>query len=118
LAEETGGPSNHVLWIIGHLAGTRGHVVSLLTGRQEAPPVDRLFAGGIPIQPDEPFPAAPVVIEAWRAMAIRVAEAVNAERAIDLDAPSPKGVPSQWSGERRAGSLRFHASYLLGSSDT
>jgi hypothetical protein len=88
--------SNHVLWIVGHLATTRGLLVCTLEREREIPddPLYPLFAGGTPLREDEAYPSASVVADAWREMATRVDHTLRNTTCRDLDRPSPEGVPT------------------------
>jgi hypothetical protein len=107
--------SNHVLWIIGHLATTRGLIVRTLEADHKAPTIDRLFAGGTPLQEDTAYPSPAVVIDLWRDMALRVDRALRTALASDLERSSPEGVPT-FNGVV-SGALAasvFHESYHVG----
>jgi len=78
--------SNHVLWIIGHLATRRSLVLRALGERREPTKLDPLFAGGIPLQEDAAYPSPAVVIAAWREMAIRP---VNGRRSVVVPPVEP-----------------------------
>jgi hypothetical protein len=107
--------SNHVLWIIGHLAATRSLVLHALGDRRDPMKLDPLFAGGIPLQEDAAYPPPAVVIDAWREMAIRLDHVLQTATPADLDRPSPEGMPTL--NGRISGALAasvFHESYHVG----
>jgi hypothetical protein len=107
--------SNHVLWIIGHLAATRSLVLHALGDRRDPMKLDPLFAGGIPLQEDAAYPPPAVVIDAWREMSIRVDRVLQAASPAELQRPSPEGVPT-FNG-LVSGALAacvFHESYHVG----
>jgi hypothetical protein len=85
---------NHVLWIIGHLAVTRGVLVCTLGRRSEPLTLDSLFSGGTPAQEAAAYPSPSIVIDAWREMAVRLDQALKAAVVSDLERPSPEGVPT------------------------
>ena len=107
--------SNHVLWIIGHLAATRGLLVHTLRERREATTLDPLFAGGAPLQEDTAYPSPSVVINAWHEMATLLAEVLKTTAPGDLERPSPEGVPTFNGFVSGALSASvFHESYHVG----
>ena len=107
--------SNHVLWIIGHLARTRGLIVQQLTGGTETLPLDALFADGQPLRDDSAYPTPERVAEAWREILASVEHAIAAappnilERAILPGLPTFNGTVS---GALAAST--FHESYHVG----
>jgi hypothetical protein len=106
-------PATHALWIVGHLAATRGVVACLLGGRGDAP--DPLFAGGSPLRHDAAYPRPDEVTATWRDARAYLDQIVRALAPSDLWRPSPEGVPT-FNG-RINGALAafvFHEAYHVG----
>jgi hypothetical protein len=104
----------HVLWIVGHLATTRGLLVRILGGGLETKP-NPLFVGGSPLQGDEAYPSSSTVADIWREMGVRVDQMLKTLSVGDLEQPSPEGVPT-FNG-RTSGALAasvFHEAYHVG----
>lgn len=106
--------STHVLWIVGHLAATRGLLVRMLGGDLDMK-LNPLFGGGSPLQGDDAFPPSSAVVDLWREVCVRVDHAVKTVSLGDLQRPSPEGVPA-FNG-RISGALAasvFHEAYHVG----
>jgi DinB superfamily len=83
--------SNHVLWLVGHLATTRALVVQALSEGSVKPELDPLFAGGIPLQEDSRYPAPADVADVWSRMAVRLDGAMKGASSATLSRPVPRG---------------------------
>jgi hypothetical protein len=106
--------STHVLWIVGHVATTRGLLVRLLGSGLETKP-NPLFAGGSPLQANGVYPSSSAVADLWREMGDRFDETLKTVSLGDLQRPSPEGVPT-FNG-RVSGVLAasvFHEAYHVG----
>jgi hypothetical protein len=107
--------SNHVLWIIGHLARTWGLIVQQLKGGEEILPLDSLFADGQPLREDSAYPTPERIAEAWREIVARVEQAIALTPPDILVRAALPGLPAF--GPTVSGALAastFHESYHVG----
>jgi DinB family protein len=105
--------STHRLWIVGHLAVTRGILAHILGGKSDTP--DPLFAGGTPLLHDVAYPPPEAVTAKWRESRAYLDQILRSVAVIDLSQPSPEGVPT-FNG-RVNGALAasvFHEAYHVG----
>ena len=107
--------SNHVLWLIGHVAATRALMLQALGEDGVKPRFDSLFAGGTPLPEDTSFPAPDEVADAWREMALRLETSLRTVPPATLTRPIPAGAKSfdGTIGGMLAGGA-FHEAYHVG----
>lgn len=106
--------SNHMLWIVGHVAWTR----TMLLARLEAPwttPWMGLYARGKKCEEGPDCPSPEVAIEAWDESCLRLSAAMEAASEELLDTPATQGPPS--ADGKLSGTvdfLAFHETYHIG----
>lgn len=108
------GTSNHVLWIVGHMAWARGTALSF-TGTEWSHPWLSKFARGAKVLEDSEYPSPDEVLAAWREVAALTPQAFEAAPEEKLVADPPPGIPT-FDGKTSGvlSFLAFHESYHVG----
>ena len=109
-----GDTSNHLLWLTGHLIGSRGGVLKAL-GSEWYTPWGSLFArGGTQVPPDQ-YPGVEEIRNAWNDVSARLSDALAVAPAEVLAQPAPEG---RRSFDGKVGGvvafLAYHESYHMG----
>jgi uncharacterized damage-inducible protein DinB len=109
-----GDASNHLLWVMGHLTGSRGAVLKVL-GSDWVTPWGSLFArGATPVPPDQ-YPSVEEVRIAWSDVSARLSSALAEAPAEVLAKSAPEGKRSL---DGKVGGvvafLAYHETYHVG----
>jgi hypothetical protein len=107
--------SNHILWIVGHLAWSRSMVLGRL-GDKWTKPWMCLYARGAKCVESQDAPTPAEMMEAWEESCSRLHAALEAASDDMLDAPAPQPGPPSADG-RLCGTVNFmalHETYHVG----
>ena len=85
-----GDGSNHLLWVTGHLIGSRGGAIKTL-GVDWSTPWSALFARGATPAPPEQYPSVDEIRKAWSDVSARLSAALAEAPAEALAKPAPEG---------------------------
>jgi uncharacterized damage-inducible protein DinB len=85
-----GDASNHLMWVTGHLIGSRGGVLKAL-GSEWSTPWGPLFARGAAHVPPEQYPRVDEIRNAWNDVSARISAALADAPAELLAKPAPDG---------------------------
>jgi uncharacterized damage-inducible protein DinB len=109
-----GDSSNHLMWVTGHLIGSRGGVLKAL-GSEWSTPWGSLFARGGTHVPPEQYPGTEEIRNAWSAVSDQLAATLAEAPAAELAKPAPDG---RRSFDGNVGGLvaflAFHETYHVG----
>jgi uncharacterized damage-inducible protein DinB len=109
-----GEDSNHLMWVAGHLVGSRGSVLKAL-GCEWKTPWSSLFSRGAKQTTREQYPSVEEIRKAWSDVSDQLAAALASAPAEVLERPAPKGTPSF---DGKVGGLvaflAFHETYHVG----
>jgi uncharacterized damage-inducible protein DinB len=109
-----GADSNHLMWVAGHMVGSRRSALKALGGEWTAP-WGSLFARGGKQAPKEQCPSVEEIRKAWSEVSEKLAAALASAPADVLEKPAPKGTPSF---DGKVGGLvaflAFHETYHVG----
>jgi DinB superfamily len=109
-----GDGSNHLLWVTGHLVGSRGGVLKAL-GSDWSTPWGSLFARGATPAPPDQYPSVEEIRNAWGDISVRLAAAIADAPAELLAKPAPDGKRSI---DGKVGGvvafLAYHETYHVG----
>jgi uncharacterized damage-inducible protein DinB len=112
--QKPGNYSNHLMWVAGHLIGSRGSVLRAL-GAEWSTPWGSLFARGAKETAQDQYPSVEDIRKYWVEVSERLAAAVASAPADVLAKPAPKGTPSF---DGKVGGLvaflAFHETYHVG----
>ena len=107
--------SNHILWIVGHLAWSRSMVLGRL-GDKWTKPWMCLYARGAKCVESQDAPTPAEMMEAWEESCSRLHAALEAASDDMLDAPAPQPGPPSPDG-KLCGTVNFmalHETYHVG----
>lgn len=109
-----GDGSNHLLWVTGHLIGSRGGVLKAL-GSDWSTPWGSLFARGATAAPPEQYPSVEEIRNAWGDVSARLSAAIADAPTQVLAKPAPEGKRSL---DGKIGGvvafLAYHETYHVG----
>jgi uncharacterized damage-inducible protein DinB len=112
--KKPGNDSNHLMWVAGHLIGSRGSALKAL-GAEWTTAWGPLFARGAREVPQNQYPEVEDVRKAWVEVSERLSAALASAPADVLANPAPKGTPSF---DGKVGGLvaflAFHETYHVG----
>lgn len=105
---------NHIAWIVGHVAWTRGRLLERIGAAWPQPGLD-IFGRGVKLQEDSAYPSAESLLSVWRESAAVLASALENVSEEVLAKPAAQGSPS--ADGKISGVVNFlaiHESYHIG----
>ncbi|HLY59659.1 MAG TPA: DinB family protein [Terriglobia bacterium] len=113
--EKPGPNSNHLLWVAGHVAYSRGQIVKTL-GTPWTDPWEGLFAGGNKAGEQKQYPDPAEIARVWDDMSKKLTAALEAATPEALAKPVAAGRAPQFDGmvSGKIAFLSLHEAYHLG----
>jgi hypothetical protein len=113
--EKPGNDSNHLLWVAGHVAYSRGQIVKTL-GTPWTDPWSGLFAGGTKGDGQNQYPEPAEIARVWDEVSEKLTAALNAATPEVLAQPAAAGRAPQFDGKvsGKIAFLSLHEAYHLG----
>jgi uncharacterized damage-inducible protein DinB len=106
--------SNSMLWLAGHLTGSRCGLLNALGGKREFP-WDELFRRGSKGSDPDRYPSIREVVTLWKDVSVEIAKRLEALTDDALKAPAPFGVPVPDKSLRGVVAfLAYHETYHIG----